>query len=256
MLLAIDVGNTHMVIGLFRDDDILHHWRVKTDKDSTADELASLFHGLFSMKDVLVSDVDAVIIACVVPPMQLSWSIFSEEYLSLTPLLVKDLDPGIAINIDNPQEVGADRIVNSVAAYEKYRTDLVVVDFGTAITFDCVSQKGEYIGGIIAPGISISVEALASRTAKLPRVDISKPPKAVIGKNTVEAIKSGILYGYGGLVDGLVRRVMRQYAPDRPKVVATGGMAGLVAPYTETIEHIEPMLTLHGLRILYEKNKP
>ncbi len=244
-----------MVIGLFKGDEVLHQWRVKTDQDSTVDEIASLFHGLFSMQGVTFTDITAVIISSVVPPMQLAWTVFSQKHLSLSPFLVKDLDPGIKICIDNPEEVGADRVVNTVAGFEKYKTDLIIVDFGTAITFDCVSKKGEYIGGIITPGLAISLDALATRTAKLPRVDISRPPKSPIGKNTVEAIRSGILYGYGGLVDGIVRRVKEQFAPDIPKVVATGGMASLIAPYTESIENIEPMLTLQGLRILYEKNR-
>jgi type III pantothenate kinase len=171
-------------------------------------------------------------------------------------LVVNDkLNTGIKVCIDNPGEVGADRIVNAVAAYFEFKTALVIIDFGTAITWDCVSAKGEYLGGIIAPGLSISMEALGSRTAKLPQVDISTPPTTAIGTNTVAAIKSGILFGYGAMVDGLVQRVKKELEPDIPHTIATGGMARMIAPYAESIDHVDPMLTLKGLRILHERNK-
>ncbi|MBU0730722.1 MAG: type III pantothenate kinase [Proteobacteria bacterium] len=257
MLLAIDVGNTHMVIGVFDQDRILCQWRVKTDRDSTADELASLFHDLFTLKKMHFTDITDVIIASVVPPMQSAWAKFTEKYLSLRPLLVSNtMKTGMKILIDSPKELGADRIVNAVAAYEKYHAALVVVDFGTAITFDCISAKGEYLGGAIAPGIAISLDALDMRTAKLPRVDISSPPQNAIGKNTVEAIKSGILFGYGSMVDGLISKISKELQPDIPKVIATGGMAELIAPYAKTIESVEPHLTLEGLYLLYERNRP
>lgn len=256
MLLAVDVGNSHMVIGVFEKEQIRCHWRVKTDQSSTVDELASLFHGLFAMESIAFNNITGIVIASVVPPMELAWAEFTQKHLNVTPLLVNhDIKTGITIKTDNPAEVGADRIVNSVAAFEQYRTALIIVDFGTAITLDCVSAKGEYLGGAIAPGLSISLEALGSRTAKLPKVDISSPPTNAIGANTIDAIKSGILYGYAGLIEGLIKRIKDQLKPEMPKVIATGGMAQLIAPYAESIETVEPMLTLKGLRLLYERNQ-
>ncbi len=255
MFLAVDVGNSHMVIGVYEENRLICHWRMKTDRSSTVDELAALFHGLFSMREIGFADISGVIIASVVPPMQAAWAAFSKKYFNTEPLLVtENVKTGMKILTDNPAEVGADRIVNAVVAYEQYRLPLIIVDFGTAITFDCVSANGEYLGGAIAPGLAISLEALGSRTAKLPRVDISAPPARPIGANTVDAIKSGILYGYGGLIDGLVKRLREDFAPAVPKVIATGGMAELIAPYAESIEAVDPMLTLEGLRLLYERN--
>ncbi|MBU0483846.1 MAG: type III pantothenate kinase [Proteobacteria bacterium] len=255
MLLAIDVGNTHTVIGLFKKKELFHHWRVKTDPANTADELASQFYSLFAMEKINFSQIKGVIIASVVPPMQYAWTNFSQKHLSLQPLQVDStIRTGMKILIDTPSELGADRIVNSVAAYARYHTALVVVDFGTAITFDCVSATGDYLGGAIAPGLSISLEALGKRTAKLPRVDISSPPDNPIGTNTVAAIKSGVLFGYGGMVEGLIARIKEQFQPETPTVIATGGMAAIIAPYAPSIEAVSPMLTLEGLRILYEKN--
>ena len=256
MLLAVDVGNTHMVIGVFENNSLRCHWRVKTDKSSTIDELASLFHGLFVMENILFKEISSVIISSVVPVMQAAWTQFSTRYLNTTPMVVGNgLETGIEICIDNPGEVGADRIVNAVAAYSEFKTALIIIDFGTAITWDCVSTKGEYLGGIIAPGLSISMEALGSRTAKLPQVDISTPPTKVIGTNTVTAIKSGILFGYGSMVDGLVKKIKEELEPDIPHTIATGGMAKLIAPYAKSINHVDPMLTLKGLHILHERNK-
>lgn len=256
MLLAVDVGNSHMVIGVFENEQLRCHWRVKTDQSSTVDELGSLFHGLFAMEGIYFDDITGIIIASVVPPMELAWAEFTQKHLTVSPLLVNDnINTGIKIKTDNPAEVGADRIVNSVAGFEQYNTALIIIDFGTAITLDYVSSKGEYLGGIIAPGLSISLEALGSRTAKLPRVDISSPPPNAIGTNTIDAIKSGILYGYAGLIEGLISRIKDQVEPEKPKVIATGGMAKLIAPYTQSIETVEPMLTLKGLRLLYERNQ-
>ncbi|MFZ5773990.1 MAG: type III pantothenate kinase [Thermodesulfobacteriota bacterium] len=255
MLFAVDVGNTHMVIGIFDQDALRCHWRVKTDKSSTADELASICHGLFAMEGLHFSQISQVIIASVVPVMQAAWSAFAAKHLTAKPLVVGDnLETGMPVLIDNPREIGADRIVNAVAAYEEYRASLIVVDFGTAITWDCVSARGEYLGGAIAPGLGISMEALGSRTAKLPQVDISTPPPSAIGTNTVAAIKAGILFGYGGMVDGLIRRLRQAMAPSSPITIATGGMAGLIAPYATSIDHVDPMLTLKGLRLLHAKN--
>lgn len=256
MLLAVDVGNSHMVIGVFEKEQLRCHWRIKTDQSSTVDELASIFHGLFAMENIAFNEITGIIIASVVPPMELAWAEFTQKHLNVSPLLVNDsINTGITIKTDNPAEVGADRIVNSVAAYERYKTALIIVDFGTAITLDCVSSKGEYLGGAIAPGLSISLEALGSRTAKLPKVDISSPPPNAIGTNTIDAIKSGILYGYAGLIEGLISRIKEQIKPGTPKIIATGGMAKLIASYAQSIETVEPMLTLEGLRLLYERNQ-
>lgn len=255
MLLAIDVGNSHSVIGIYDGREIIQHWRINTNRNATSDELASLFHSLFHMDDISFSQIQAVIIASVVPPMHASWDRFIKRYFDIPCIHVdNNLDFGIKILIDNPAEIGADRIVNTVAAFSKYQSALIVVDFGTATTFDCVSNTGDYIGGVIAPGLAISLEALGQRTAKLPRIDISSPPENVIGKNTITAIKSGILFGYGGLVEGLLANIKREFASTTPKVIATGGMAGLIAPYAKSIESIEPLLTLEGLRIIYERN--
>jgi len=256
MLLAIDVGNSHTVCGIFKDGQLLHHWRLKTDRRMTADELAISFHTMLAIKDLAFTDITAVVIASVVPTQQKAWVGFTEE--TGWPVLQvngKSMRTGMKILTDNPQEVGADRIVNAVAAYHRFNTALVVVDFGTAITFDCVSASGDYLGGIIAPGIAISLDALAARTAKLPRVDISTPPPDIIGTNTIDAIKSGIFYGYGGMISGIIAKLREAFAPDEPKVIATGGMADLIIPYTDAIELCEPHLTLEGLRILYEKNR-
>lgn len=256
MLLAVDIGNTNTVAGLYKEKNLVHQWRLRTDRHITADELAARIHGLFAMQQLTLASVNAAIIASVVPPLTATWSAFCKKYPAVTPLLVNDnLNTGIPIRTANPAEVGADRIVNSVAAYERYKKALIVVDFGTAITFDCVSQKGEYLGGAIAPGIAISLDALGKRTAKLPRVDISQPPGNAIGIDTVTAMRSGILFGYGGLVEGLLQRIKQEFAPDTPKVLATGGMAELITPYTPSIEELDPMLTLEGLRLLHERNK-
>jgi type III pantothenate kinase len=255
MLLAIDVGNSQTVCGVFKKDNLLCHWRLKTDREKTADEIAAGFLPLFTMQNLQFRDIGGVIIASVVPTQQQAWHEFSTRYANCAPLIVngQSLATGIKIKTDNPAEVGADRIVNAVAAFEQYGKSSIVVDFGTAITFDCISAKGEYLGGAIMPGMSIALDALASRTAKLPRIDISIPPQKAIGTNTVDAIKSGLLFGYGAMVDGLVKKLSAEFT-ETPRVIATGGMSELVAPYTESIQIVDPMLTLKGLYILYEKN--
>lgn len=255
MLLAIDVGNSQTVCGVFSKDKLLCHWRLKTDRQKTADELAARFLSLFSMQNIRFNDITGVIIASVVPTQQQAWQEFSKKYTNCSPLLVngQSITTGIKIATDNPDEVGADRIVNAVAAFEKFGKSCIIVDFGTAITFDCISASGEYLGGAIMPGMSISLDALASRTAKLPRIDISTPPQKAIGSNTVDAIKSGLLYGYGAMVDGLTKRLSTEF-PEPPQVIATGGMAELIAAYTESIQIVDPMLTLKGLYLLHEKN--
>ncbi|MBU0481442.1 MAG: type III pantothenate kinase [Proteobacteria bacterium] len=255
MLLAIDVGNTNTVLGLFKDREIVAHWRIQTNPAQMADELAASLKGLFSIDGLSFSEITGVIIASVVPQSQSAWQEMSVKHFSIKPMRVSQLpDTGLKILMDNPSEVGADRIVNSLAGYDRYKTSLIIVDLGTAITFDCVSGKGEYLGGAITPGLSISLEALGMRTAKLPRVDISIPPVTAIGKNTIDAIKSGILFGYGGMIEELVKKIREEMLPDVPKVIATGGMAGLIAPFAPSIEAVLPMLTLDGLRLLYERN--
>ena len=208
------------------------------------------------MEGLRFNDISDTIISSVVPTMQAALAAFATRYMKTVPLVVGGdaVQTSMPVRIDNPAEIGADRLVNAVAAYDRFKCALIVVDFGTAITWDCVSGEGEYLGGAIAPGLSIAMEALGNRTAKLPQVDISTPPAAPIGTNTVAAIKSGILFGYGGMVDGLIRRLREQMAPALPQTVATGGMATLIAPYTTSIDHVDPMLTLNGLRLLHERN--
>ncbi|MFC1827079.1 type III pantothenate kinase [Thermodesulfobacteriota bacterium] len=255
MLLAIDVGNSQTVCGIFKQGSLFCHWRLKTDREKTVDDLAARFLSLFAMQDIHFKDISGVIIASVVPTQQQAWQEFSLKYTGCTPLLVNTptLKSGIKILTDNPTEVGADRIVNAVAAFEQYRQSCIVVDFGTAITFDCVSARGEYLGGAIMPGMSISLDALSNRTAKLPRVDISIPPQKAIGANTVDAIRSGLLFGYGAMVDGLIKKLSAEFT-ETPQVIATGGMAELIGAYTESIQIVDPMLTLKGLYLLHEKN--
>ncbi|MBU0674011.1 MAG: type III pantothenate kinase [Proteobacteria bacterium] len=257
MLLAVDVGNSHTVLGLFRETLLVTHWRIRTESAITADELASTLQTLFTIEHVTFAEVTDMVIASVVPQILAVWHALAKIRFSLTPL---DIDHqttgGMKVLIDNPAEVGADRLVNAIAAYTQYSLPLIIVDFGTAITLDCVSEQGDYLGGVIAPGSSIAMEALGRRTAKLPRVDISIPPNQVIGKNTVDAIKSGILFGFGGLVETLIQQIKQEMAPAEPKVIATGGMAHLISPYAPSIEAIDPMLTLTGLRLLHERNHP
>ncbi|MCJ7602994.1 MAG: type III pantothenate kinase [Desulfobulbaceae bacterium] len=256
MLLAVDIGNSHMVLGLFEDRTLVSDWRMQTNRSTTSDELAARLHGLFQLKNRRFDEITAVIIGSVAPPLESVWCNLAKKYLHCEPLLVSGgkVDTGIAIVTDNPGEVGADRIINAVAAYSRYKKDLIIVDFGTAITFDCVSSRGEYLGGAIAPGLNISFDALINQTAKLPRIDISSPPCQPIGTSTETALRSGLLYGFGGLVEGLVSRIAQQFRPAIPKVIATGGMAGAIAPFAPSIESVEPMLTLEGLQIIHARN--
>jgi type III pantothenate kinase len=255
MLLAVDVGNSHMVLGIFNQRELIQNWRVQTDRNCTADELAQKIYSLFILEKITFPDIEAIIIASVVPPLKSAWQICTEKYFNLEPIFVNStIKTDLKIKIDNPAEVGADRIVNAVVAFARHNKPLIIVDFGTAITFDCVSAAGEYIGGAIAPGLAISLAALGRETSKLPAIDISSPPKNPIGTNTVDAIKSGIIHGYGGLVEGIIRQIKKQFSPDLPHVMATGGMARLIAPYAPSIKEVDPMLTLKGLQLLYEKN--
>ncbi len=252
MLLAIDIGNSNTVIGAFADTTLVAHWRIETRAARTSDEYAALLHSLFSLDDIK-EKVSAGIVATVVPPALFAVDRFFSNVLA-APLLVvgAGLKTGMPILCDNPREVGADRIVNAVAAFERLRQGCIVVDFGTATTFDVVTPKGEYLGGAIAPGIHISADALYRAAAKLPRVEIARPP-SVIGKNTVHSMQSGLLFGYVALVDGIVTR-MQSELPFACKVIATGGLAPLIAKESNTIETSDEMLTLQGLRLIHARN--
>lgn len=255
MLLAIDVGNSNNVIGLFSGEKLLTHWRIRTEWNRTADEYWVLIKEFIIMNNIETETIDDIIIACVVPTLIRTLEEMSRKYFSCDPLIVgPGIKTGIPILYRNPAEVGADRIVNAVAGFEKYGGPLIIVDFGTATTFDAVSKKGEYLGGAIFPGVQISLEALFKNTAKLPRVDMSVP-EHVIGKSTVESIQSGAIYGYVGLIDSMVTR-MRAELGQNARAIATGGIGQLISSKTETIELFDHFLTLDGLRILYEKNRP
>ena len=251
MLLAIDVGNTNTVLGLYDDKKLIQHWRIKTDSSSTADELILTFNGL--LKDQ--PQVTGISLCSTVPSVlkEMRWML--ERYFPNTKTVI--IEPGtktgVPIITDNPKEVGADRIANSLAVFERHGGPSVVVDFGTSTNFDVVSEKGEFLGGALAPGIEISLDALANRAAQLRKVDFVKP-KSVIGKNTVEALQSGALYGFAGQVDGILQRIIAEIGPVKA-VVATGGLAPLVVEESSTITHHEPDLTLEGLRLVFEKNK-
>lgn len=255
MLLAIDVGNTHTVMGVFNEDRLVANWRIRTERERTSDELGVLFSNLFATSPVAMGSIEGAIIASVVPPLNNTVDELCRRYFNIAPLFVgPGIKTGMPILYDNPKEVGADRIVNAVAAYERYREDLIVVDFGTATTFDCISGKGEYLGGAIAPGVMISCEALFQRASKLPRVEIFSQPRAAVAKDTISAMNAGIIYGYAGMVDGVVDAVNAERGV-QCRVVATGGLAKIIAPQSRTIQDVDELLTLLGLRTLFLRNQ-
>ena len=252
MLLAVDVGNTQTHLGVFDGERLAEHWRFQTRSGATGDELAERISGLFTLCGMSVGDVDAVCVSSVVPPLGTQYEQLSRRYLEAQCLTIgPGVKTGMPIRIDNPLEVGADRLVNAIAAYERFQDACVVVDFGTGINIDVVSAEGEYLGGAIGPGLEISLTALIDRAARITRIDLVAPEEA-IGRSSRAAIQSGFVFGFAGLIDGLVRRIEDELGEAR--LLATGGLASVVVPFTETIEEVDDMLTLKGLRLIHERN--
>lgn len=257
MLLLIDVGNTNIVMGIYDNDEIKYSWRLGTKFTRTSDEYGLQVDSIFRHYGIEVNDINDIVLASVVPSLQHTLKSMCTRYLGIDPIIIGEgTKTGIKINYDNPKEVGADRIVNSVACYEKYGAPCIVVDIGTAISFDVVSREGEYIGGAIAPGIGIASDALFSRTSKLPKVELEEPRHAV-GRNTVEAMQSGIVFGYIGLVDNIVANILSElnYTKEETRIIATGGFAELIAKQSDYIEGYDYDLTLRGMKLIYDKTK-
>ena len=253
MLLVIDIGNTNTSLGVFDGDNLVAHWRLTTERARTVDEWGVLARNLFALTGFDFKSIDAIAIASVVPPLNFTLKRMAESYFQLTPLFIDHtVDTGLKILYEPPADVGADRIVDAVAAIHKYGSPCIVVDFGTATTFDAINSQGEYLGGVITPGITISSDALFERAAKLPRVEIKNPQK-VIGSATVEAMQSGLYHGYIGLVDGILRKMIHELGGS-PKIIATGGLAPLIAKGSEFIETVDETLTLEGMRLVYERS--
>jgi type III pantothenate kinase len=255
MLLCIDIGNTNIVLGAVDEDRVIRQWRIRTVKDATSDEIGIAIMNLFEYSGLTPGDIKDIIVASVVPSLIKVMQEFSQNYFKLRAFVIgPDINTGMRVEYDNPGEVGADRIVNAVAGYEKYHAALIVIDFGTATTFDCVSGEGTWIGGAIAPGLIISCEALFEKTSKLPRTEIFTKPGKAIARNTKSAMNAGIIYGYAGLVDGIVNRMKKEIG-DKVTVLATGGIAPLIFGEASTIDHLEEHLTLEGMMIIYKRNR-
>jgi|SRR5690625_134886 len=255
MIFVLDIGNTNTVIGVFDNDELIHEWRIKTDRHKTEDEFAILIKSLFDMEGITFSQIKGIIISSVVPPIMFALEEMCDKYFGIKPLIIgrKEVDSQLGMRYPKPNEIGADRIVNAVGAIDSYGAPVIIVDFGTATTFCYVNEQAEYYGGIISPGIKISMEALYSKASKLPKIEIQRPD-AVIGQSTVEAMQSGVYYGYVGQVDGIIRQVKSQ-VKGKTRVIATGGLAPLIAKGSETIDHVDQQLTLKGLYIIYQRNK-
>jgi type III pantothenate kinase len=254
VIFVFDVGNTNIVLGVYKDDELKHHWRIETNRNRTADEFGMIIKSLFEHEGLTLGDIDGIIISSVVPPIMLALERMCQKYFQIKPFVVgPGLKTGLDIKYENPREVGADRIVNAVAAIHEYGSPLVIVDFGTATTYCYINEHRQYMGGAIAPGIGISTEALYSRAAKLPRIEIVRPDGGIIGKNTVSAMQAGILYGYVGQVEGIVKRIMEQ-SVRKPTVIATGGLSNLIAEESSMIDIVDPYLTLKGLQLIYKRN--
>jgi len=254
MLLAVDVGNTQTHVGLFRDEELLEHWRFHTSRTATADELAVVLGGLLRLRDNSLRDIHAIVVSCVVPALAQEYDEVRRRYLDGHGALVgPELKTGMPIRIEDPRELGADRLVNAVAAYDRVNGPCIAVDFGTAINYDVVSAAGEYLGGVISPGVEISIEALSERAAALPKVRL-EPPRAAIGRGTREAIQSGVIYGYAGQVDGIVAR-LREELGEEATAIATGGWAKAIVPHCEQIDELDDLLTLKGLLLIWDRNR-
>ncbi|MGI5824806.1 MAG: type III pantothenate kinase [Bacillota bacterium] len=253
MLLAVDIGNTHTVIGLFRDWEMWDSWRISSDPMKTEDEYAILISNLLATEGHGMREIKALVLSSTVPALTDIWHQLTNKYFDVEPLIVNcETDIGMPLKVDNPKMVGADRIVNGVAAIRKYGTNLIVVDLGTATTFDCISKDGEYIGGAIAPGVAVSAEALAQKAAKLPNVQFAVPEK-VLSPNTTGALQSGIVYGFAGQIDGIVKRLKAEMGGE-VKVIATGGLADKIAPVCESVDEVDLLLTLRGLNLIFRRS--
>jgi len=254
LIFVFDIGNTNIVLGVYDGDKLTQHWRIETNRYKTEDEYGMIIKSLFDHVGLKFADIDGIVISSVVPPIMFSLERMCHKYFNIKPLVVgPGTKTGLNIKYDNPKEVGADRIVNAVAAIQEYGSPLIIVDFGTATTFCYINEHKQYMGGAIAPGINIATEALYSKAAKLPRIEIARPD-GVVGKNTVAAMQSGILYGYVGQVEGIVKR-MKEQSSENPKVIATGGLANLISQESNAIDVVDPFLTLKGLQLIYKKNK-
>ncbi|WP_042147450.1 type III pantothenate kinase [Paucisalibacillus sp. EB02] len=255
MLFVLDVGNTNTVLGVFVEEELKYHWRIKTDRYKTEDEFGMLIKSLFDFSGIKLQDITGVVISSVVPPIMFSLDRMCKIYFGIDPIIVgKDtVKTNLEMCYPNPKEIGADRIVNAVGALKEHKAPLIIIDFGTATTYCYINESKEYCGGIISPGINISMEALYQRASKLPKIEI-EAPESVVGKSTVEAMKSGVFYGYIGQVDGIVNRIKKDAGKDA-KVIATGGLAQLIGESTDTIDHVDPFLTLKGLYEIYKMNR-